>query len=72
MAELVSGRGGSTADMLWGADGRTLEVLGGRSGSEVEIWDVGERQVVSKWADERAFGGDCMRRTRDGLFTAVG
>jgi len=59
-------------DLVWDLDGRELSVLGGRDGAEVEVWDVGERKVVRKWQDDRAFGGAVMQRSADGAFTAVG
>ena len=72
IAELRSGRGASVVDLVWSTDGRELSVLGGRDGAEVEVWDVGERKVVRKWQDDRAFGGAVMRRSGDGAFTAIG
>lgn len=72
LAELRSGRGGTVVDLVWSLDSRELSVLGGRDGAEVEVWDVGERKVVRKWQDDRAFGGTVMRRSPDGNFTAVG
>jgi U3 small nucleolar RNA-associated protein 18 len=72
VAELRSGRGASVVDLVWSVDGRELSVLGGRDGAEVEVWDVGERKVVRKWQDDRAFGGAIMRRSGDGAYTAIG
>ena len=71
VSELKSGRGGSIGSLLW-TGGRELSVLGGRDGTEVEVWDVGERKVIRKWSDERMFGGDLMRESGDGRYTAVG
>lgn len=72
VAELKGGRGGKTADIVWGADGKELEILGGRDGAEVEVWNVGERRIVRKWGDDRAFGGNIMRRSKGGDYTAIG
>lgn len=72
VAELRSGRGGTVCDLVWSKDGRELSVLGGREGSEVEVWDVGNRRVVRKWRDDRAFGGGVMRLSKDGEFAAIG
>jgi U3 small nucleolar RNA-associated protein 18 len=72
IAELVSGRGGATADLAWSEDGRQLQVLGGRTGSEVQLWDVGERRVIGRVEDERAYGGKVLRKSRDGEYTAIG
>lgn len=72
VAELKSGRGGSVVDLSWGESGKELSVLGGRDGAEVEIWNVGERSIVRRWADDRAFGGSLMRTSRDSSYTAIG
>jgi U3 small nucleolar RNA-associated protein 18 len=72
VAELKSGRGGGVAGITWSREGKELSVLGGRDGAEVETWDIGERKVVGKWRDDRAFGGNVMRSSTDGLYTAVG
>lgn len=72
MAEFKGGRGGKTADIIWGADGKELEILGGRDGAEVEVWDVGSRRIVRKWSDDRAFGGEILRRSKGGEYTAIG
>lgn len=72
MAELKSGRGGKTAGLVWGSSGKELEVLGGRDGAEVEVWDIGERKIARKWADDRAFGGEVIKRSRTGEYTAIG
>jgi U3 small nucleolar RNA-associated protein 18 len=72
VAELKSGRGGTVAAMTWGEGGKVLNVLGGRDGAEVESWNVGERKVLGKWKDDRAFGGSLMKNSKDGLYTAVG
>ena len=69
LAELKSGRGGSVSDLIWDSP-TTLSVLGGRNGSEVESWDVGERKIVSKWSDDRSFGGLAIRSGSG--FAAIG
>lgn len=72
IADLRSGRGGSVAAMVWNRESTELSVLGGRDGSEVEVWHVGERRVVRKWKDDRAFGGTTMELSSNGEYTAVG
>lgn len=72
IAELRSGRGGSVAAMTWSRDSTELSVLGGRDGAEVEVWNVGQRQVVRKWRDDRAYGGTTMELSPNGEYTAVG
>jgi len=56
----------------WSLDGSELCVLGGRDGAEVEVWNVGERKVVRRWRDDRAFGGMVMQSSRGGEYTAIG
>ncbi|ORY32090.1 WD40-repeat-containing domain protein [Naematelia encephala] len=72
VAELKSGRGGSTVDMIWNATGTELMVLGGRGGCDVDVWNVRERRVVRKWTDERAWGGSIMRKASDSSKVAIG
>jgi U3 small nucleolar RNA-associated protein 18 len=72
VAELKSGRGGAVCGMTWSLDGRELSVLGGRDGAEVEVWNVGERRIVRKWGDDRAYGGSMMVQSRSGEYTAIG
>ncbi|WWC61442.1 uncharacterized protein I303_104026 [Kwoniella dejecticola CBS 10117] len=72
VAELRSGRGGTSTDLLWSPNGRELSVLGGRDGAEIEVWDVAERRIKSKWRDDRALGGTILRSSKDGKYTAIG
>nr|ODN75698.1 U3 small nucleolar RNA-associated protein 18 [Cryptococcus depauperatus CBS 7841] len=72
VAELRSGRGGSITDLVFSSDGKELSVLGGRDGADIEIWDIGERQVKGAWRDDRALGGVVLERSNDGQYTAVG
>ncbi|WVR04945.1 hypothetical protein IAU60_001957 [Kwoniella sp. DSM 27419] len=72
VAELRSGRGGGIADLLWDPSGKALSVLGGRDNAEVEVWDLGERRIKTKWRDDRALGGTIMKASKDGSYTAVG
>ncbi|WRT66844.1 uncharacterized protein IL334_003807 [Kwoniella shivajii] len=72
VAELRSGRGGTSIDLLWSTDGKELSVLGGRDGAEIEVWDLAERRIKSKWRDDRALGGNLMKSSRDGTYTAIG
>lgn len=72
IADLRSGRGGAVCGLVWSLDGKELSVLGGRDGAEVEVWNVGERKVVRKWSDDRAFGGVMMVQSRSGEYTAIG
>jgi U3 small nucleolar RNA-associated protein 18 len=72
VADLRSGRGGAVTSLDWSLDGKELSVLGGRDGAEVEVWNVGERKVVRKWRDDRAFGGMVMQSSRGGDYTAIG
>lgn len=72
VADLRSGRGGAVAALEWSRDGKELSVLGGRDGAEVEVWDVGQRKVVRKWRDDRAYGGTVLESSRGGEYTAIG
>ena len=72
VADLRSGRGGAVMSLDWSRDGKELSVLGGRDGAEVEVWNVGERKVVRRWRDDRAFGGMVMHSSRGGDYTAIG
>ncbi|WWC69748.1 uncharacterized protein I206_103691 [Kwoniella pini CBS 10737] len=72
VAELRSGRGGTSSDLMWSKDGKNLSVLGGRDGAEIEVWDLGERRIKSKWRDDRALGGTILESSKDGKYTAIG
>jgi len=72
VADLRSGRGGAVMSLDWSRDGKELSVLGGRDGAEVEVWNVGERKVVRRWRDDRAYGGMVMQSSRGGDYTAIG
>lgn len=72
IADLRSGRGGAVAALDWNRDGTELSVLGGRDGAEVEVWNVGERKVIRKWRDDRAYGGTIMESNKGGEYTAIG
>lgn len=68
-----SGKTGGVKDLAFmGREGRELWVLGGEAGTEVDVWDLGQRQVVKRWKDEGGFGGHMLRTSRDGEYCAVG
>ncbi|KAJ9110858.1 hypothetical protein QFC19_001367 [Naganishia cerealis] len=68
-----SGKTGGVKDLAFmGREGKELWVLGGEAGTEVDIWDLGQRQIIKKWKDEGGFGGHMLRSSKNGEYCAIG
>ncbi|KAJ9126151.1 hypothetical protein QFC24_002424 [Naganishia onofrii] len=68
-----SGKTGGVKDLAFmGREGKELWVLGGEAGTEVDIWDLGQRQIIKKWKDEGGFGGHMLRTSKNGEYCAIG